>query len=351
MSVLRKIFYKGAFCLDKFNRKYPFDLKSQQRGYIKNFGEKNPDKTFYVIWHDFLGSGFFSNFKQVVLHIKLAEHLGMTPVVDCQNFKTLYSEQDPVNNTTNSWEYYFKQVSPHTLEEVYQSKRVFFCSGEFPRDISFNNLPKGKEAGFYKGESYKEFVEKRIELQDAVKDEVKKYEHFFKKRTLGIHFRGKEMNIAQHHPFGATVEQMLRYTDEIITKFNIEQIFLATEEKDYLDLFIKKYGSKVVFYDAFRVSKVNAYNLKNPRPQHRYLLGMDALVDALLLARCTGLLYGPSGIPEYARLTGDHEFTYHINNGINFNKWYLAKYAFRVKKILPKKFGGLLDEVTIKIKK
>ena len=125
---------------------------------------------------------------------------------------------------------------------------------------------------------------------------------------------------------------------------------MVTEEKDYFDAFVAKYGDKILSSDSFRISKVNAYNLKNVRPQHRYLLGMDALVDSLLLAKCTGLLCGPSGISAHASKIGNHEFMYYINNGINFRKWYLAKYAFRIKKLLPPKFGGLLDKVEITLK-
>lgn len=347
MSIIRKLCYKGYFCLDKFNRQYPFNLKNQLSGYFASFGDKNPDKIFYVIWRDFLGSGFFSNFTQVLSHIKAAEHLGMIPVVDYQNFKTLYNEKEEINGSSNAWEYYFKQVSPYSLDEVYQSKKVFFCNGEPPKKAVFANLEAETDNNFYNGDSYKKFVEKHIHLQDAVKTELKKYDHFFDRRILGIHFRGKEMNVAQLHHFAPTVEQMFRYTDEILEKYKIERIFFVSEEKDYLDLFIKKYGDKVVYSDSFRVAKVNAYNLKNPRPQHRYLLGLDALIDAILLSKCNGLLFGASGLSQHSQRIGNHEFVYHINNGINHKKWYIAKFAFRVRKLLPTKFGGLLDQVTI----
>ncbi len=346
MGVLRRVFYKKEFVYDKFNKKYPFNIEKQLKGYVKSFGEKNPDKTFYVIWRDYLGSGFFSNFVQVLAHMKAAYDLGMTPVVDFKNFKTLYNEKTPVNGTENAWEYYFKQVSPYSLEEVYESKRVFFCNGITPTPEFFNGLSTEEILNKYRGETYKDFFEKHIHLQDDVKKELEKYSHFFNQRVLGVHFRGKEMNIAQLHPFGPTVEQMFRYVDEIIIKYEIEKIFMVTEEKDYLDLFIARYGDKVIYSDAFRVAKVNAYNLINPRPHHRYLLGMEVLIDSLLLAKCNGLLYSNSGPSVNAAKMGDHEFTYCIDNGSNFRKWYLAKYAYRIKKLLPKSFGGLLDKIT-----
>ena len=340
MGIFRKAFYNHHFVRDRFDKKYPFDLTNHQQGYIKHFGEKNPDKTFYIIWRSLLGSGFFSNFKQVISHIKAARQLGMIPIVDFKNFKTLYNEKDLINGSENAWEYYFKQVSPYTLDEVYSSKRVFFCHGS----------PPPKEAEGPDLETYKEFVESNIHLQDSVKKELEKYSHFFDQRILGVHFRGKEMNVAQLHGFGPTPNQMIKYTKKILEEYQINKIFISTEEKNYLDLFIKEFGDKVVYTDAFRTANINSYNLINPRPNHRYLLGMDALVDSLLLAKCTGLLHGNSGLSLNADRMGDHEFCYLINNGMNFRKWYLAKYSYRIRKLLPKEFGGLLDQVVIRLK-
>ncbi|NBV06145.1 MAG: hypothetical protein EBS06_02780 [Proteobacteria bacterium] len=343
MGIFRKALYSHYFAHDRFDKKYPFDLTNQLRGYLKTFGEENPDKTFYVIWRSFLGAGFFSNFTQVISHMQAAKRLGMIPVIDFKNFKTLYNEKTPINGKENSWEYYFKQVSPYDLEEVYRSKRVFFCNGE-PAPQSVFEVEKIEE------KSYKDFVKNNIHLQENVEKELEKYSHFFDKRILGVHFRGKELNVAQLHGYGPTPEQMLRYTDEILEKYKIERIFISTEEKDYFDLFIKRYGDKVFYSDALRTSKVNSYNLINYRTNHRYLLGMEALVDSILLSKCNGLLRGNSCMSSHAERVGDHEFCYFVNNGINFGKWYLAKYSYRIKKLLPKNFGGLLDEVIIKTK-
>lgn len=345
MGLVRKIFYKPHFVLDKFE-KNPFGLKQQLPGYLKSFGEKNPDKFFYVIWC-VSGAGFFANLNRILAHIKIAYRLNMIPVVDFENFKNIYSEKETTNGTNNAWEYYFKQISPYDLKEVYQSKRVFFCDGWIVPAAVCEQFPDSDE-NFLNGVSYKKFCETHLQFQDSVKNELKKYDHFFEQRILGIHFRGKEFNIAQLHPFCPTVEQMFRYTDEILEKYKIEKIFMVTEEKDYLDLFIKKYGEKVLYSNALRVPKINAYNLLNPRPHHRYLLGMEALVDATLLAKCTGMLCGHSNLSGHSLKMGEHEFAYVINNGINHKKWYVARFAFNIKKYLPAKWGGLLDEVTIK---
>ncbi|KKU26438.1 MAG: hypothetical protein UX37_C0002G0004 [Microgenomates group bacterium GW2011_GWA2_46_16] len=105
------------------------DIKDLPSGYYKSFGKKNPDKFFYIIWLDHRGSGFFSNVSSVLCHLKIATGNGMIPVIDFKNFPTLYNEKGKINNTANSWEYYFSPVSKYSLEEVYQSKNVFFSTG------------------------------------------------------------------------------------------------------------------------------------------------------------------------------------------------------------------------------
>jgi hypothetical protein len=343
MKIFKK-FVSREFVQDKFDRKYAFDLKKQSNGYFKNFGDKNPDKIFYVIWREWLGSGFFANFTNVLSHIQRAEDFGMIPVVDFENFKTLYNEKNPIHGTKNAWEYYFKQPAGYSLEEVYSSKNVFFCNGETPPEKSPDSAKPSET--IHPHELYKNIWKKYAKLQKHVEDEIEKYSSLIQGRVLGIHFRGKEMNYAQLHWFAPTLEQMFRYTDEILEKYNIDKIFIVTEEKDYMDAFIAKYGDKVLYTNAFRVSKVNAYNL-NPRKNHRYLLGLEILCESILLSRCTGLLCGDSGVSGNATRLGNHEFLYYVINGKNSANRYIARYLYGIKKLLPKKFGGLLDEVKI----
>jgi len=314
------------------------DVKTFPAGYFKSFGKKNPDKIFYVIWLDGLGTGFFSNLSAVLCHLKIADAIGTAPVIDFQNFRTLYNVNVPINNTKNAWEYYFKPVSPFSLDEVYESKNVFFCSGSYPSSMSYSITTIDG--------LYDEIYRKYVFLQNHVEDCLKKYSGLFKRRVLGVHFRGKEQNLAPGHSFAPTEKQMIKYTDEIIEKYNVDKIFLVTEDQKYLDLFINNYGEKVFYTDSFRSYKINSYNV-NPREKHRYLLGLEVLVDAQLLSMCSGILCSDSNVSEYARFINnkEFEFIYVIRNGVNSQNLYLARYLYRIKKMLSPKLGGLLDIV------
>ncbi len=317
-----------------------FDVTKLPIGYFKSFGNKNSDKIFYVIWLNNKGFGFFSNLSAVLCHLKIANDLGMIPVIDFQNFKTFYNEKGAINNNENAWEYYFKPVSPFLLDEVYESKNVFFCSGNYPASMSYcitqiNGI-------------FEEIYLKKIFLQNHVKEILKRHLVKFNDRILGVHFRGQEMKLATGHSFPPTEQQMIRYTNEIIVKYNIDKIFIVTEDQDYLNLFIEKFGDKVLYTNSFRTHKVNAYHIY-PRDNHRYLLGLDVLIDAFLLSECTGILCGDSNVSEFARFVNNKrfEFTYFINNGVNSSNSFIAKYLYRLKIRLPSHFGGLADKIQI----
>ncbi|MDD5570106.1 MAG: hypothetical protein PHD97_03015 [Bacteroidales bacterium] len=318
-----------------------FNVKNLPLGFYKTLGNKNPDKIFYVIWLDKMGGGFFSNLSLVLCHLKIAHDSGMIPVIDFQNFKSLYNEQGLINNTLNAWEYYFKPVSEFPLNEVYESKNVFFSTGEYPPSMSYS---------ITNVDGLMEIYRKYIFLQNHVEEKINRYsEKFnFNSRILGIHFRGQEQKYAAGHSFPPTKKQMKKYTDEILKKYKIEKIFIVTEEQEYLDFFIEKYGDKVLYTDSFRTHKVNAYNM-HPRDNHRYLLGLDVLADAFLLSKCTGILSGDSNVSEFARFVNNKkfEFTYFIYNGTNSSNPIKASYLYGIKKRLPKYFGGLNDKIVI----
>ena len=318
---------------DVFDGRHPFDIDEYPQGTVRSFDDANPDKVFYVIWRDSLGGGFFSNFTQVLSHILYAEGQGMTPVVDFENFRTLYNVEEPVNGTKNAWEYYFKPVSACSLAEVYRSKKVIFCSGSRPGGLPFANNAE-----------YREFVGSHIFPQPWVEERIARWSgEFSRHRVLGIHFRGKEINTSAGHAFGPTVEQVIRHADDLLDRFDLERIFLVTEEEAFVEPLRRRYGDRLFMTDAFRARKVNSYNL-NPRPAHRYLLGLEVLADTLLLSRSKVILCSHTGVAMHAvRMAEGLDFVRVIDNGVNCRSHLLAHYAYPIRRLLPKRLGGLRD--------
>ena len=97
---------------------------------FKSFGELNEDKIFYVIKRS-PGTGLFSNVTFVLNHLRICKKNKFIPIIDMENFKTIYNEKKKIKNTYNAWEYYFSKLNNFSLEEVYKSKNVLITSDNF----------------------------------------------------------------------------------------------------------------------------------------------------------------------------------------------------------------------------
>ena len=91
------------------------DIKKSTKNHFKSFGDKNPDKTFYVIRIDY-GGGIFSILLYVLHQIKIAESMSAIPIIDMENFPTIYNERKKVSKTLNAWLYYFKPLNNYIFK-------------------------------------------------------------------------------------------------------------------------------------------------------------------------------------------------------------------------------------------
>ena len=86
-----------------------------------SFGKLHKNKIFYIIRRS-PGAGLFSNVIYVLNQIKIAELNNFIPIIDMQNFTTIYNEK--INGTFNAWEYYFEKINKYTLDEFINPKML-----------------------------------------------------------------------------------------------------------------------------------------------------------------------------------------------------------------------------------
>ena len=104
---------------------------------LYSFGNKNKNKIFYVIRRS-PGAGLFSNVTFVINHLKICDKYKFIPIIDMENFTTIYNEKNKVEKTFNAWEYYFEKLNKYTLKEVYQSQNVILTSPSFQTSMTLN---------------------------------------------------------------------------------------------------------------------------------------------------------------------------------------------------------------------
>jgi hypothetical protein len=263
----------------------------------------------YIIYRPPPGCGFWSNFSCVLQGLDYADRNGLVPVIDMERNPTLYNEDEPVHGVTNAWEYYFQQPSLLTLAEALTQDPVHNdgdISGRFtsesppvmpPADL----LARGRE-----------LVKKYIRLKPDIQAKLDAIIPVNAGRDmLGVHVRGTDMRKHRPplHPAPNTTESYLEQAMLLDREFSYRQIFLACDELETVTLFRNQFGDRLLTIPAHRTAMDHTdmpreagykWLFEKDRDHHRYLLGLEVLLDALLLSRCRHLACGASNVSRGA---------------------------------------------------
>ena len=336
--ILKKIFFK-VFKSREYSPIVKLNRISKKRKIFSIAGGYlNPDKNFYVIQR-YPGYGIFSNLTFVINHIKIALNMGFIPIVDMENFPTIYSENRKILNTYNSWEYYFEQIKPYNLDEVYKSKNVIITDNFFYSNIDFSyNITDDQELV--------EIFHKLIKVKKNKLSTIKYYRKklFENKKVLGVHFRGTGYKNSRN-PFPLTINQMINQINKILLKDDYDKIFLMTEDENNFNALTNYYGKKIIYLKTTVRGKTNqeVYD-KYSRDRHRYKLGRDVLIETYLLSYCDGFFdieTNPKTISCALNLNPNQK-RYTFDNGFN-NTWPILNFlnpTWVFKSFLPEKLGG-----------
>ena len=311
-------------------------LKSNYLKYfVKSFGNKNPNKKFYVIQR-FIGGGMFSNLNYIIHHLKLALDLNCIPIIDMENFPTKYNEKNKINNTKNAWEYYFYPLNKYKLSDVYKSKFVIISDKKTKRLKEFDTFEALSKEHF-------KIFKKYIKIKQPILDDAKKFfnNNFKKNKVLGVHFRGTDMKTQERHPFPASAEQIISLIEKYLKKEKFTKIFLVTEELNYQKILKKKYGNMICFYNSFRSNNTDIFG-DHMRKNHRYLIGRENIIDMFLLSKVKKIVCTNSHLPDASKfMNGLNKINLiKIDNGNNSESLLIAQFLWYIKKNVQSFLGG-----------
>jgi hypothetical protein len=332
-SIMRKLiflskkYYLGeeAYTLDNTNFRLNNCVYSLDSG-----GSKNKNKIFYVIQRS-PGAGLFSNLIFVLNHLKISEKHKFTPFVDMQNFPTIYNEPKNIDGTNNSWEYFFHQTSKKSAVEIKKSKNVITTNSLFNKDFTSNPKKLSK------------IFKKKIKIKEKYLKFVQSYynKNIKGNKVLAIHYRGPSYKTSAGHPFPPTFKQMNYIIDKFILKKKYDKIFLCTEDKEMFNHLKKGYSKKIIYIESYRSFLDDAFKIY-PRKNHRYMLGKEILIEALIMSKCDGLLSTETNASNFIKIISGNNKPkfFRIENGYNSTNEYYAMWIWYLKKILPKFLGG-----------
>lgn len=299
------------------------------------FGKKNKKKIFYVIQRK-IGGGLFSNLLFVLNHLVISDKFKFTPIVDMHNFEGFYNEKTKVNKTLNAWEYYFNQTSKNKLKDVYKSENVII-SGNY----TFRNY---KLRAFRKYNDILKVYKKYIKIDKKIIKEANKiYKNLKinKNNTVGLHWRGTDHKFLPDHPQPPTRGQIFSKIDEILRIDDKKNIFLVTEDPNYLKIIKRKYGKKVKYLNSFRSLKSSDFS-NYKRKNHRYKVGKDSLIEVIILSKLNYLVCSESNISDFAKfMSQSKKFSLdRIINKRNSKNVLICFFRWKIKSYLPNFLGG-----------
>jgi hypothetical protein len=274
------------------------------------------DKVHLILNPDVSNAGFCALITYALNGVRLALENNWLPVVnfDRENCPFFYDAE----HGDNVWEYYFEPVFHMTYAEL----RRLIASGQLSDDLvhtypwrdllKWHHSDPERIATFWaadvpenpaewmktKRQLGRRYVAEYIRVKTAINAKVDAFVGRFIKGTytFGAHVRGTDFAYAEPTPPDAyfrAIEELVR--QRALTDF---RVFLATDQKQFVDLFRQAYGPKLLTYDSLRSSgEVAPFRLSGVSP---YKKGEDVLMDVLLLSRCDHVLKCAAAGGEYA---------------------------------------------------
>lgn len=288
------------------------------------FGDKNKDKTFFVVSCDGKQMGLYSMIFYMLPFIEYAHKKNYIPMIDLQKSNMPLIQDGDRFGLENPWEYYYEQPGKgYTLDEVYQSRNVIIMKdGAFRIKMpDWNTMfPTTDDELKRWNHMIKSYIRLNKELAERVE---KERERIFKpgRKVLGVGIRaglraGMMRNAALYngHPIQPTCEELINIVAAKMKEWKCDTLFVSCDDREYLDKFIFCFGKmcycidrklKHLFKNGDLVADVSnrLVELEGSTIRSRT---EEYMMEVYILAECDCL---------YSCMGGGSEFSYFVNGG------------------------------------
>lgn len=298
----------------------------ENRELKRSFGNKNPDKTIYIIRGINDKSGFYNgpilnllaNYFYVLTHIQYAREKGYIPVVDQKNYPVYNSSDEVINGTLNAWEYYWEQLDAVSLEEAYQSKNVVLSRRKW-----YGQWDMGYDALKYTDKDTISFMHGLCPFLNAyTRDYVQeKYDELLKNKgkIIGVSFRygGHAKNCFYHgegHPIQPEIEELADIVEERLVSWKMDRIFMTSDSSDSIEYFKNRFGDKLIFMPRIRRKEGMIYKTNEDSPMYcknqMHNTTLEYLTEMELLSKCDSLIGSVTSGLRYAVVQNNMRYEY-----------------------------------------
>ena len=223
------------------------------------------------------------NYESTVIKDALLDDLDADMV---EEYKKLYDfEGDDI------WNKFFLQPGEYELDEVNQSQYLALSPNMNVMNTMryiMDEVSRGTDLTWPKGR-WNQRVKHYI-------DERKKKFLPYPERTLGILLRGTDYihNPLPNHPKHAAAETVMEKIDEVREAWDVDWLYLATEDEQICLKMKERYGESLCFTDQERYQVKPGQLLVDLHQEKKegegFRLGAEYLCSVYLLARCSSLI-------------------------------------------------------------
>ena len=141
-----------------------------------------------------------------------------------------------------------------------------------------------------------ELIQKYIHIRSHIAQQIDDFckEYFGGNFVVGVHYRGTDKLEADPVSYEAVVEQiqvaMATHTDKQV------KIFVATDDSRFAAYVQEKFPHRVVMRNALRSDSATGVHMRDDLAP--YTKGEDAVIDCLLLSRCSVLIKMASNLSD-----------------------------------------------------
>lgn len=257
----------------------------------------------YKLTHPLYNPGFFSVFNTVLGALEFYENSPSCHglVVDFEEKGLFYDEE----HGANWWEYYFEPVrlgvqDLKQMEKFPTYKKIIF------------SLTAQFQMSRLRGYA---LIQKYIKLKPDLQRKIDSFacEHFKDYTIIGVHYRGTDKKS----------EAPIVSYDEIYNAVKNEakegvRFFIATDDANFLEYMQDKFPDIIVAADAIR-SKDNK-PIHYPHADNSYKKGEDAIIDCILLSKCSKLYKMASNLSDTSMKFNPSMPVIHINTSYSENQ-------------------------------
>lgn len=193
---------------------------------------------------------------------------------------------DPTRGN-NWWQYYFEPINLRTSDSAKEEQRfATYQKISFAYETQFE-MPR---------ERAYELIQKYIHVRPHITQQIDDFckEHFGDHCVIGVHYRGTDKLEADP----VSYEAVVAHIQAAIATYQNQQVmlFVATDDARFAAYMQERFPHQVVMRNALRSDSATGVHMRDDLAP--YTKGEDAVIDCLLLSRCSALIKMASNLSD-----------------------------------------------------